>query len=90
MEDTGHGISTENQNKLFKLFGFVEETESLNTNGIGLGLMICDQIVKQYNGEIKLESELEKGSKFILVLKLLKPETVAAISTVKSFAPINI
>lgn len=38
--DTGVGISQENQQKLFKLFGFLSETQSMNTNGIGLGLVI--------------------------------------------------
>ena len=43
--DTGIGIPINQQKKLFKLFGFVEETAQLNTNGIGLGLVISDQIV---------------------------------------------
>ena len=40
--DTGVGIETEDQEKLFKLFGFIESTEQMNTNGIGLGLVISD------------------------------------------------
>jgi signal transduction histidine kinase len=42
VQDTGVGISDENQTKLFKLFGFIEETSDQNTNGIGIGLMITD------------------------------------------------
>ena len=38
--DTGIGIPKENQDKLFKLFGFVQDDQHLNVNGIGLGLMI--------------------------------------------------
>lgn len=38
--DTGIGIPVENQDKLFKLFGFVQSTTTMNQNGIGLGLVI--------------------------------------------------
>eukprot|EP00356_Strombidium_inclinatum_P016317 CAMPEP_0170490272 /NCGR_PEP_ID=MMETSP0208-20121228/8498_1 /TAXON_ID=197538 /ORGANISM="Strombidium inclinatum, Strain S3" /LENGTH=65 /DNA_ID=CAMNT_0010765585 /DNA_START=1472 /DNA_END=1669 /DNA_ORIENTATION=+ len=38
--DTGVGIPYEDQDKLFKLFGFVSSTQQYNRNGIGLGLMI--------------------------------------------------
>lgn len=39
--DNGMGIQKENQCKLFKLFGFLEDTKEVNTKGIGLGLHIC-------------------------------------------------
>ena len=38
--DTGIGIPKENREKLFKLFGFVQDDKNLNVNGIGLGLVI--------------------------------------------------
>ena len=62
--DSGIGIDKKDHEKLFKLFGFVSDSEHMNTKGIGLGLMIADQIVKQYNGSITFDSELEKGSTF--------------------------
>lgn len=40
VEDTGTGIKEEDKDKLFKLYGFLEETQVLNTHGIGLGLVI--------------------------------------------------
>lgn len=40
VEDTGPGIKNEDKNKLFKLFGFLEDTKDLNPKGIGLGLHI--------------------------------------------------
>ena len=43
--DNGIGIKKENQEKLFKMFGFLEDTKEINTKGIGLGLSICRQIV---------------------------------------------
>ena len=42
VEDTGIGISQENQQKLFKLFGFVQDSNQMNTQGIGLGLAIAE------------------------------------------------
>ena len=45
VKDSGIGISEENQKKLFKLFGFINETVAFNKNGIGLGLMISDKLV---------------------------------------------
>jgi signal transduction histidine kinase len=38
--DTGIGIAKKDHKKLFKLFGFLQDHKELNTNGIGLGLMI--------------------------------------------------
>lgn len=46
VQDTGIGIKDENLQKLFKLFGFLDATKELNTNGIGLGLHICKMIVE--------------------------------------------
>ena len=40
VEDTGMGIKEEDHSKLFKLFGFVQNSEQYNKNGIGLGLHI--------------------------------------------------
>jgi signal transduction histidine kinase len=40
VKDTGIGIKEEDMAKLFKLFGFLDSTEELNTGGIGLGLHI--------------------------------------------------
>lgn len=40
--DTGLGIKEEDKTKLFKLFGFVQDANNINTNGIGLGLVISE------------------------------------------------
>lgn len=39
--DSGIGISKENQKRLFKIFGMLEDKEQLNKNGVGLGLNIA-------------------------------------------------
>ena len=38
--DSGIGIKEEDQDKLFKLFGFLDSSKELNTKGVGLGLHI--------------------------------------------------
>jgi len=44
VEDEGTGIKKEDQDKLFKLFGFLDRTKDLNPQGIGLGLYITKQL----------------------------------------------
>ena len=63
--DNGKGIKVKNQDKLFKLFGsFKDEKRKINTNGIGLGLVISKLIVTKYNGYIDFVSKHKKGSTF--------------------------
>ena len=72
VEDTGIGIPMEHQDKLFKLFGFVQDKKNLNVNGIGLGLMISKQIVEKFDGNIVFKSEKDIGSVFEFTFKLEK------------------
>jgi hypothetical protein len=51
----------------------VLENKQMNTNGVGLGLVISKQIVLQFGGSIKLESEVGVGSKFTFTFKLDDP-----------------
>ena len=41
VKDTGIGIDDKDKSKLFKLFGFLEDKQLVNTNGVGLGLVIA-------------------------------------------------
>jgi len=63
--DSGVGIKTEDQTKLFKLFGTISSTKKLNTKGVGLGLSICKMIANAFNGEVALLSKEGLGSIFI-------------------------
>jgi signal transduction histidine kinase len=62
--DTGTGISKKEQKKLFKMFGCLQSTQQMNTQGIGLGLFICKQIVEQFEGDIFVKSQVGKGTRF--------------------------
>jgi two-component system, NtrC family, sensor histidine kinase KinB len=60
--DTGIGIPSEYQNKIFDKFVRIKNT--LEGGGTGLGLAICKEIVRAHAGTIWLESEMDKGSNF--------------------------
>lgn len=60
--DTGEGISQENLGRIFAPFF----TTKPPGEGTGLGLWMCYNIIKNYNGEIYAESEVGKGTKFTL------------------------
>jgi len=63
--DSGIGIKEKDQNKLFKLFGSIKDEKlKINTQGIGLGLVISKLIVERFNGKIDFISEYKKGSTF--------------------------
>ncbi len=72
IEDTGVGISEENQAKIFKNGGFT--TRGTNSEkGTGLGLSICKELVELNYGKIWVESEESLGSKFFVELPKAKP-----------------
>ena len=48
----------------------------MNTKGIGLGLVIADQIVKKFDGEISFESVAGKGSNFTYSMKIFSEEDI--------------
>jgi heavy metal sensor kinase len=70
VSDTGIGIAKEDQERIFDRFFRVDKARSREQGGSGLGLSICKWIVKAHRGEIEVESELGKGSSFIVKLPI--------------------
>jgi len=66
VRDTGIGISEADQKKVFESYVQVGQMQPLKYGGSGLGLSICKEIVSYYDGEIKVKSELNKGTSFYI------------------------
>ncbi|MDR2891788.1 MAG: response regulator [Deltaproteobacteria bacterium] len=67
--DSGIGMTLEQQAKLFQAFQQAEFSTTRKYGGTGLGLVISKSIVELMGGEIRVESELGKGSKFAFTIK---------------------
>ncbi len=72
VQDSGIGISAEDQKKLFQKFSRIRNSETAEIRGTGLGLWITQQIVEQMNGKISVESITGVGSSFIVSFPLVK------------------
>ncbi len=69
IEDTGTGIPMEIRDKIFEAFF----TTKQKVKGVGLGLSVCYGIIKDHKGEIKVESNEEKGTVFTISLPIESP-----------------
>lgn len=68
VSDTGIGIEEKNLEYIFDKFNQIIDPNCEVKGGSGLGLTITKNIVKLHNGEIYVESEINKGSKFTIIL----------------------
>ncbi len=68
--DTGIGIPAEKTGEIFEMFHQLDDSTSKRHSGAGIGLSIVKGIVEMMNGTIKVESEVGKGSRFIVALPL--------------------
>jgi two-component system, sensor histidine kinase and response regulator len=68
IEDQGIGMEESYVAGLFKTKLHVSRAGTKNEKGTGLGLLLCHEFIKLHNGEIKVISQVGKGSKFIVQL----------------------
>ena len=71
VKDTGIGIAKEDQDRIFERFYRVDKARSRKLGGTGLGLSIVKHVCNNDGIQIKVESELGKGTSFILTFPVL-------------------
>ena len=72
VEDTGVGISSQRQEKIFEAFSQEDTSTTREFGGTGLGLSISSSLVSMMGGKIDLHSQKDQGSRFSFTLKLDK------------------
>lgn len=70
--DYGEGMEKEEIDKVFGRFYRIDKARARATGGNGLGLPIAKQLIENYKGRVKVDSEVEKGTTFTVVLPLAK------------------
>lgn len=70
VKDNGVGISSEIQFKLFKITENITTRGTEEETGTGLGLILCKEFIDRHHGSIWVESDVDKGSKFVFRIPL--------------------
>ena len=79
--DSGIGISPEQQEKIFSAYNQADRTIAKQSGGAGMGLAISKRNIELMQGNISIESELGKGAKFIITLRMKKGKQSAVPAT---------
>lgn len=78
--DTGHGMDKSTLNRIFEPFFTTKSVDK----GTGLGLSVVHGIVQSHGGNVEVESELERGSKFHVYLPIAKDATLKNSTSTQS------
>lgn len=83
--DTGVGIPKDKQSLIFERFGQVDSSLTRQAEGTGIGLSLVKKFVEAHGGEIKVDSEIGRGSTFTILLPIEK--AYKQTETMKFFEP---
>ena len=75
VEDKGIGISEDQQGLIFESFYRIGQKDAEDISGTGLGLTVVKEIVEAHHGKILVESKLNEGSKFSIILNSMEEKT---------------
>lgn len=87
VEDDGIGMTQQFQEKLFQPFERAEDPRVSQVQGTGLGLAIAQNLVQMMNGSIRVESQLDRGTRFTVTLFLKRRQQGAAAVPPEEEAP---
>jgi PAS domain S-box-containing protein len=73
VEDEGSGIQTSHLKKIFRKFFRSEQNPTIS--GFGIGLYLCDEIVRMHNGDIWAENRALAGSRFTFTIPVIAAKT---------------
>jgi PAS domain S-box-containing protein len=85
VKDTGIGIPPDKQHLIFDRFRQVDDTETRNHQGAGLGLSISKSLVELLGGSIWFESEKDRGSIFYFTIPYIRPSEDEQIKEAETF-----
>jgi signal transduction histidine kinase len=74
VEDNGTGMSDDDVKKLFRIDTHQSKHGTNEEKGTGLGLILCKEFAEKNNGKIQVESEINKGSTFSIILPKNQPD----------------
>lgn len=80
VEDTGVGIATQAQARIFEQFAQADGSTTRNHGGTGLGLAICKRLLELMGGSIRVESAPGQGSKFHVDLRLAQAASAGSVA----------
>lgn len=86
VKDTGMGIKEEDMGKLFENFQRLDEEKNRNIEGTGLGMNITMSLLKLMDGDMKVESEYQKGSVFTVTIpqKIVSQEPAGSFEEIRN------
>ncbi|HLO95584.1 MAG TPA: phosphate regulon sensor histidine kinase PhoR [Burkholderiaceae bacterium] len=89
VSDTGPGIAREHLPRLTERFYRVDGSRSRDTGGTGLGLSIVKHVAQRHGGELKIDSEVGRGSRFRVALPAARVRAVEALGVEAARVPEN-